>query len=48
VKCHNKWEKLDEIKELREMNDAEPGKIFQQHELLGALSIKVLIQENVT
>jgi len=44
VACHNKWERLDEVKSLRGIHNVEPEKEFQLHELMGALSITVPIE----
>jgi hypothetical protein len=43
ITCHNRWERKPEIKKLREKQGVEVGKIFQMHELMGALSINVAL-----
>jgi len=43
ITCHNRWEGKPEIKKLREKQGVEKGKIFQMHELMGALSINVAL-----
>ncbi len=45
ITCHNAWENKPEIKKIRKKQGVEAGKIFQMHELMGALSINVPISK---
>jgi len=44
VSCHNAWERKEEIQNKRAKQGIEVGKVFERHELLGALSITVPLQ----
>ena len=45
VTCHNNWEQRQSVRAMRKQNGVKVGKIFEQFELMGALSIVVPINQ---
>jgi len=45
VKCHNDYERTPEIIQRRKSQDLTPGKIFKQHQLLGAIFVQIPIDK---
>lgn len=45
VACHNQWERKKEIQGFRNAQGVEVGKVFKRHELMGALSILVALNQ---